>query len=275
MNLGDLGDLESLCGKFGLDPDAVSSLMQDPQVQSLMNSFGGMMAQGGVMPDDVDTLTQEAQQMPGGLDGLFDKVSGLFGGTEYEEIDLDEEVAAYQPAAEDAADRAFVTEFKAWLKDTLNDIPADDVCMLEIGFHAEFDDADQVRYLLWLAYNTDKTAAANRERFGSEVWNWINWTDDQFQLFPEEPFAAWRAAQGYDEDNDGDEMIQRIYDLAAVAVMELHREKYTEQRFGRKVPFIIEDYEYYQKTAIRAVKANGGTELFDKVFFSDCGFEDD
>ena len=70
-------------------------------------------------------------------------------------------------------------------------------------------------------------------------------------------------------------MTRHIYDLAVLAVMELHKDQFTEQRFGHKVPFIIEDYEYNQKTAIRAVKANGGKELFDKEFFSDCGFEDD
>ena len=277
MNFGDLGSLQDLCGKFGIDPEAVSGLMQDPQMQAMMNSFSGMMAQGGMMPDDAEALAQQAEQMPGGLDGLFEKVSGLFGGgeTEYEEIDLDEEVAAYQPAAEDAADRKFEAALKAWIAQTLTEIPADNVCMLEIGYHAAFDDADQVHYELWLAYNTEEKAAANRERFGTEVWNWINWADDRFRLFPEEPFAEWRQAQGYDEDNDGDEMIARIYDLAVVAVMELHQEHFTEQRFGRKVPFIIEDFEYYQKTAIRAVKANGGTALFDSVFFAECGFEDD
>ena len=60
-----------------------------------------------------------------------------------------------------------------------------------------------------------------------------------------------------------------------LAVAELHREKFTEQRFGKKVPFIIEDFEYNQQTAIRAVKANGEKALFDQEFFSDCGFEDD
>jgi phosphoglycerate kinase len=80
-------------------------------------------------------------------------------------------------------------------------------------------------------------------------------------MIDDAPFSAWRQSQGYDEENDGDDMIARIYDLAAVAVMELHAEKFTEQKFGRKLPFVIGDFEYDQKTAIRAVKANGGTSI--------------
>ena len=90
-----------------------------------------------------------------------------------------------------------------------------------------------------------------------------------------EPLTEWLESQGYDLEEDDDELTERIYDLAVAAVMELHREKFTEQRFGKKLPFIAEDYEYNQKTAIRAVKANGGKELFDQEFFAGCGFEDD
>ncbi|HBI85287.1 MAG TPA: hypothetical protein DDX71_03220 [Ruminococcus sp.] len=276
-------DLSKLLGQFGLDADSLQDMMQDPKVQTMMNKISGIMTQGGIMPGDVEDLVGEIE--PDGEDGgdstdIFGKMQDLMGDMGdlgnylYEEIDLDEEVAAYDPQPEDAADRKFMAVLKEWIAQTVREIPAQDVCMLEIGYHEAFDAEDQVHYEIWLAYNTEETAAKNRERFGQEVWNWINWTDNQFRLVPDEPFAAWREAQGYDEANDGDEMIQRIYDLAAAAVIELHKERFTEQLFGRKVPVIIEGYEYYQKTAIRAVKVNG-EELFDAAFFSDCGFEPD
>ena len=262
---------------------------ENPALKELMQNMGRFAeqvgVQGGIMPDDLESMAEQFSGMGGlgklaglgGMDDMLSKVGDLFGGMEYDEIDLDEEVAAYDPAAEDAADRKFLAALKEWIKATINEIPADDVCMLEIGYHVYFEDEslETPRYCIWLSYNTEETKAANLESYGENVWNWINWTDDEFRTLPDEPFAAWREAQGYDEDNDGDEMIDRIYDLAVVAVMELHKEKFTEQRFGKKVPFVIEDYEYYQKTAIRAVKANGGTELFDQIFFRDCGFSDD
>ena len=251
----------------------MQALMQNPNITNMLDKAAGFAAQGGIMPDDVERMTEEM----GGIGGLMSQMGSLFGGMGYDEIDLDEEVEAYEPEAFDSSDRAFVTELKAWLKDALTDIPADDVCMLEIGFHVEFTDEtlETPVYDLWLAYNTEKTRAENREKYGEDVWNWINWTDDHFRTLDDEPFAAWRESQGYDEENDGDEMIGRIYDLAALAVMKLHKEQFTEHRFGKKVPFVIEDYEYSQQTAIRAVKANGSKELFGPEFYAACGFEPD
>ena len=251
----------------------MQALMQNPNITNMLDKAAGFAAQGGIMPDDVERMTEEM----GGIGGLMSQMGSLFGGMGCDEIDLDEEVEAYEPEAFDSSDRAFVTELKAWLKDALTDIPADDVCMLEIGFHVEFTDEtlETPVYDLWLAYNTEKTRAENREKYGEDVWNWINWTDDHFRTLDDEPFAAWRESQGYDEENDGDEMIGRIYDLVALAVMDLHKEQFTEHRFGKKVPFVIEDYEYSQQTAIRAVKANGGKELFSPEFYAACGFEPD
>jgi hypothetical protein len=248
--------------------------MNDPQMQTMMQRVSGMMTQGGIMPDDVETLAQEAEQMPGGIGGLFDPVQGLFGEQEYEEIDLDEEVAAYEPEAVDAGDRAFVTELTAWLKDTISDLPASDVCMLEIGYHLGYSEDNVPGGDLWVAYNTQQTDAENRAN-DIERWNFANWTDNCFRSMDAEPLTEWLESQGYDLEEDDDELTERIYDLAVAAVMELHRENFTEQRFGKKLPFIIEDYEYNQKTAIRAVKANGGRELFDQTFFNECGFADD
>ena len=251
----------------------MQALMQNPNITNMLDKAAGFAAQGGIMPDDVERMTEEM----GGIGGLMSQMGSLFGGMGCDEIDLDEEVEAYEPEAFDSSDRAFVTELKAWLKDALTDIPADDVCMLEIGFHVEFTDEtlETPVYDLWLAYNTEKTRAENREKYGEDVWNWINWTDDHFRTLDDEPFAAWRESQGYDEENDGDEMIGRIYDLVALAVMDLHKEQFTEHRFGKKVPFVIEDYEYSPQTAIRAVKANGGKELFSPEFYAACGFEPD
>ena len=266
------------------DPEAEAAMeqaMQDPEMSAMLGKVNGILAQGGIMPDDVDHLMQQFGGLnglgdAGGMDDVFEKMSEAFG-IGYDEIDLDEEVAAYDPAAEDAADRKFLAALTDFIKASAAEIPEEDVCAFEIGYHTDFTDEtlETPVYNLWLSYDTEQNRAANREQFGTEVWNWINWKGETFRTMPDEPFAAWRASQGYDEDNDGDEMIGRIYDLAVAAVMELHQEKFTEQRFGRKLPFIIEDYEYYQKTAIRAVKANGGTELFDAQFFADCGFSDD
>ena len=285
-------DLKDLMRQFGVDDDTADSVLQNPQLQKLMKFPGmdaaldrvsDMVAQGGVMPDDLDSIAEQMGGMngeglaggfEGGFDDLFAGMSNLMGGMGFDEIDLDEEVEAYEPEAVDAGDRAFVIELKAWLKDTLTDIPESDVCMLEIGYHLGYDEANTPGGDLWLAYNTLQTDAENREK-NAERWNFVNWTDDSFRSLDAEPLTEWCESQGYDLEEDDEDLKRRIYDLAALAVMELHQERFTEQRFGRKVPFIIEDFEYHQQTAIRAVKANGGRELFDEQFFADCGFSED
>ncbi len=276
----DLSNLQGLFGQFGLDPDALQNIMQNPDVQSAMQNpdmqsvigdVSGMLTQGGIMPDDVEGLMEKASKID--MSALLGSVQNLFG-METEEIDLDEEAAEYEPETADAGDRAFVTELKAWLKDTLTDLPAQDVCMLEIGYHLGYSEDHTPGGDLWLAYNTPQTDTENRAN-SRERWNFTNWTDDCFRSIDEEPLTEWRESQGYDLEEDDDDMTQRIYDLTVLAVMELHKDQFTEQRFGKKIPFIIEDFEYNQKTAIRAVKANGGKELFDAEFFSACGFEPD
>lgn len=270
-----LNDNEQIQGMMQ-DPDiqnAMEQAMQNPAVTNMMQKLGGMFTQGGIMPDDVDSI-MESMGGADGMDGMLAGMNDLLGGMGFDEIDLDEEVADYEPEAVDAGDRAFVTELKAWLKDALTDIPVQDVCMLELGYHLGYLEDHTPKGDLWLAYNTPQTDAENREK-GDERWNFANWTDHYFRTLDEEPLTEFCETQGYDLEEDDDDLTQRIYDLAAAAVMELHAEKFTEQRFGKKVPFIIEDYEYHQKTAIRAVKANGSKELFDAEFYAACGFEPD
>ena len=288
----DLSGIGGLLKNFGVDLSAVQEAMNNPETQEqlaaayeqtaqnpgfadMLGRLDGIAAQGGIMPDDIDGMLESL----GGMDGISNmlgSMGGLFG-AESGESALEDAAEEYEPEAYDAGDRAFVTELKAWIKDTAADIPAGDVCMLEIGYHLARQD-ETVSDALWLGYNTAQTdAEACANGHADERWNIAFWTDKCFRLLDQEPLTDWYESQGYDLQalDDEDELRQRIYDLAVLAVRELHQERFTEQHFGRKLPFIVEDYEYTQKTAIRAVKANGGKELFDKAFFAACGFADD
>lgn len=266
-------ELQQYLEHMGLHTDALPEMMKTEQMQSLLGEFCGMAAQGGIMPDDAERLLEHID-----ADGLLEKMQDVFSGMFYqeiEEIDLDEEIAAYEPAAEDAADRTFVAVLKAWFRDTIAEITAEDVCALSIGYHLGYEDesCEQPHGDVWIAYNTAETDAKNRKN-GAEAWNFCNWTDEYFRPLDDAPFTAWYQSQGYDLEADDDDLKRRFYDLAAVAVMDLHAERATEARFGRKIPVIIEDYEYNPMTAIRTAKING-KELLDKDFFAYCGFEDD
>ena len=276
-------DFGSLLGAFGMDEESMQKMMENPMVQGMIGKMNGLLAQGGIMPDDVEGLFAGLGDPADGADGeapgstadlaeMLDSVGRMFG-VEYEEIDLDEEIAAYDPQPEDAADRAFTAALKDWIAAAAAEIPDKDVCALQIAYHLGFDADDVPAGEIWLAYNTAQTDAQNHEN-GAESWNFCNWTDECFRTMDAAPFEQWRSAQGYDLEEDDDDLTQRVYDLAAAAVMALHEAHLTEQCFGRRIPVIIEGYEAAQKTAIRAAKANGRDTL-PKDFYEFCGFEDD
>ena len=290
----DLSGIGGLLKNFGVDLDAVQEAMNDPEAQEqiaaaqnqmmqapgfadMLGKLDGIAAQGGIMPDDLDGMLESLGGMAG-IGNMLGGMGSLFG-AESGGNALDEAVEEYEPEAYDAGDRAFVTELKAWLKDTLTDIPAGDVCMLAVGYRLaqQGEGAEAVTGELWLGYNTAQTDAENCANGHADArWKIACWTDSRFRLLDQEPLADWYESQGYalSELDDENELIQRIYDLAVLAVTELHRERFTEQHFGKKIPFVIGDDAYDEKTAVRAVKANGGKELFDQAFFTSCGCED-
>lgn len=290
----DLSGFSGLLKNFGVDLDAVQEALNQPETQEqiaacqqeltqnpgfsdMLGKLDGIAAQGGIMPDDIDGMIESLGGM-GGISNMLGSMGSLFGAVTGGN-GIDSAVSDYEPEAYDAGDRAFVTELKAWIKETAADIPAADVCMLEVGYHLAFpgEGTENVTGELFLGYNTAQTDAQNcADGHADERWNIAFWTYNFFRLLDEEPLTDWYESQGYDlqaPDNDENELKQRIYDLAVLAVQELHQEHFTEQHFGQKIPFIVEDYQYNQKTAVRAVKANG-KELFDKDFFAFCGFAD-
>lgn len=285
----DLSGFSGLLKNFGVDLDAVQEAINNPETQEqiaacqqeltqnpgfsdMMGKLDGIAAQGGIMPDDIDGMIESLGGM-GGISNMLGSMGSLFGAVTGGN-DIDSTVSDYEPEAYDAGDRAFVTELKAWLKDTAADIPAENVSMLSVGYHLAKPD-ETVRGEMYFGYNTAETDAENCSNgHADERWNIALWTDNRFRLLDEEPLTDWYESQGYDLQalDDENELRERICDLAVLAVRALHQEKFTEQHFGKKLPFIVAGCEYNEKTAVRAVKANG-KELFDQAFFTFCGFE--
>ena len=107
----------------------------------------------------------------------------------------------------------------------------------------------------------------------AEKWNMACWGGFDTEAFNKEMFREWITAKRFDLKEDDEEVTERIFDLAVIAVSELHSEEFFEKTFGRKIPVIMTDTEYYYKTAVLAAKANG-REMFDEEFFSEmCGID--
>ncbi len=189
-------------------------------------------------------------------------------GESIEPVDIAAQLADYQPQAEDEADEAFVQQMIVWLKETIAAIPDADVNKMRVCYHTAFDAQMKASGDLWFAYQT--RACEEGGTSSDSPWNFVNWKEHYFSNFPGDAMAAWLAAKGIDLNEDDDGVEDLIYDLAVLAVMQIHAEGVTEARFGVKIPIIIEDYEMYDRTAVRAAKANGA-QLLDEEFYLECG----
>ncbi len=191
-------------------------------------------------------------------------------GESLEAVDIAEDLEAYHPSTADAADEVFVQQLTAWLKETITAIPEADVNKMRVCYHTAFDEQMHAAGDIWFAYQTRR---CEEEGTGSDSpWNFVNWKEHYTSNFPAEAMETWLAAKGIDL-NACDELVDDlVYDLAVLAVMQVHAEGVTEAKFGQKLPIILEDYEMYDKTAIRAVRANGA-EILDEEFFLECGCE--
>ncbi len=128
-----------------------------------------------------------------------------------------------------------------------------------LGYNTE----SQVQYELHNGSVTDEEEAR---------WNYAFWLQNQFFVFGEDETAEivknWVIANGfpYHEDNYcfDDETIEKASEITKSfvsilvdAVREIHEQGILTQKFGRELPIIIHELEYYDEIAEQNMKANG------------------
>lgn len=190
-------------------------------------------------------------------------------GMSFEPQDITEMISEYSPAPADNADRQFIDHLKNWLKSMVEQIQDTDVYTMGIIYHLGFQGEEMIPCGdVWFAYSTEAYYQENL-RMSGERWNFANWKEHYAGSLEETLLNEWLAAKGLKLEEDDDEIAETIFDLAVTAVSELHEQGVIAGHFGRKIPTIMTNYDYYHMTAVRAVKANGA-ELFDEDFFDEC-----
>lgn len=189
----------------------------------------------------------------------------------YEPEDISEILAQYDPKPDNDTDREFVNELKEWITSQFNKITDDDVYVMGILYGVGFNKNDEAIVDLSFSYDTESHYKENLVLFDGR-WNLADFKENYFDTFDTEKLEKWFSAKGLSFEDANDDIMDKILDLAVIAVSELHSENAISERFGRKIPMIMNDLEYYRMTAVRAVKANGA-ELFDEEFFDCCGCE--
>ena len=189
-------------------------------------------------------------------------------GTRFEEVDLNKLLADYSPAPRDDADRAFVEYIKEFIKVETEKVKEDtqNVTALAVFYHTYYTEEDEPRGDLHLMY-TDTTDSVTM----SYTANYNESSD--CEEFDQDLLDEWFDARGFSfEETPEDVFEEYIFDMAVVAVSQLHEENFFEGMFGKKIPVIINSYEQYPGTAVRAAKANG-KGAFDRAFYNECGID--
>lgn len=134
----------------------------------------------------------------------------------------------------------------------------------ESQFKAELPDADDEaearwNYAFWLqndflCFGADDTAETVRD--------WLAENDLPFYEFEAIP---WDNRKEYAKI---DRITPAFVDVLVDAVKEIHRRKILTAKFGRELPIIIHELEYYDEIAEQNIRANG--DLIDKSFIEFC-----
>ncbi len=128
-----------------------------------------------------------------------------------------------------------------------------------------------------LGYNTESQVQSTIEFASDEEearWNYAFWLQNNFFVFGEDETAEtvknWIITSGfpYFEDDDisldNEEAIEKTSEITSAfvsilidIVRDIHELGILTQKFGKELPIIIHELEYYDKIAEQNIKANG------------------
>ena len=141
-----------------------------------------------------------------------------------------------------------------------------------------------------LGYNTESQVRSTTEFASDEEeakWNYAFWLKNEFFVFGEDETAEtvknWIITSGfaYFEDDeiswDNEELMEKTSEItdAFVSILidivrEIHEQGLLIQKFGKELPVIIHELEYYDKIAEQNIKANGEKLVKDFAGWCKC-----
>lgn len=198
---------------------------------------------------------------------MFD-FGGLFG---IPKRDISKDIQEYDPKVQSGCDKQFLSEVTEWLSSVVEKIDDDGVYALAVSYQLGGDANGEWSADFSFAYNTEQYF--ERMKNNPEArWNFCNWKEDYIGGLDKAAVKRWLSGNNLNFDEYEDEGIieDLAFDILVLAVIELHKSGVIKNHFGKDLPVIIHGMEYYDKTAVMSVKANGAG-LLDKEFFDFCG----
>jgi hypothetical protein len=141
---------------------------------------------------------------------------------------------------------------------------ADRADVYAVSFWVDSEDEDARLTTLTVGTNTESHVRETKLSGEDEQevrWNYAYWLQNSLAVIGEDPTGAhlrrsWLQEQGlwYEGNTDIDEA---IVELCVTTVQWLHSSGVIEAVFGRPIPVIIHELEYYDQIATQNVEANG------------------
>ena len=139
-----------------------------------------------------------------------------------------------------------------------------------------YDDCDNpCKPTVTLGYNTEKQVQSEfNEGFATDEeearWNYAFWIQNDFLTFgvgeTSDTVKKWVIENGFSYSDDDvaaldmeetNKITQAFVDLLIDVVREIHEQKILTSNFGKELPIIIHELEYYDEIAEQNIKANG------------------
>jgi hypothetical protein len=149
------------------------------------------------------------------------------------------------------------------------------------------DDSDNpCKPTVTLGYNTERKVRAERRHAFNEKearWNYAFWLQNDFMCFGVDETAGvvrdWIIANNmpiYEDDaaweiyelsEETPEITKAFVDLLVRIVNDIHNQKILTKKFGKEIPILIHELEYYDEIAEQNIRANGADLVKDFVDF--------
>ncbi len=150
----------------------------------------------------------------------------------------------------------------SWDSDTTSEIYA-------ISFFIYNNEDDPRKPTLTLGYNTETCYSDSIDGASDKEearWNYAFWMQNQELLFGEDEVTSELVKQwieeGFDSDNNdtffqfGEEITEKFVSICIAVSRKLHTEDVIKNKFGKDIPIIIHELEYYDVIAKQTVEAN-------------------
>ena len=149
----------------------------------------------------------------------------------------------------------------------------DDIYAISLYVYDAEDDPR--RPVAILGYNTERQVQKSIPEASGEQearWNYAFWLQNVEMCLGQgdtaEDIKEWITEQDL-WDNE-DEITPRFTELLVAIVQNIHASGLLKDKFGREIPILIHELEYYEKIAQQNIEANG--ETLDRDFVSFCRF---